>query len=201
MAEYGDDPTIVLDVLDIRLRIGDGLEGHLGDGADRFGRLAGVARLVGLDDVGRDPAPVVDGQALLPGPDADLGRTLTVAGDTGALAGRRGGTRLAGRLDERRQAVAQPAGVGGAEIDLVGEAVQRESDALVRGPAIDVVDEFDDGLACHVCSLSGRAGCQSSGWASGCAAMNCWCTSSAIFPRALTSPPWAVSHCRTSALV
>jgi DNA-binding transcriptional LysR family regulator len=153
-----------------------GLELRLGNLLPRVLRPAGVLRLVRLDDLGRDAATVVDRDPVFLGPPADVRGPLTVVRGTAAASGPTAGTAdtaLARLLHVRREHLAKLVRVFRSEINFVGDPVKRETHRLVGRLAVDVIEEPNDRFLCHVtisCSLS-RAG-QSSGLASGCAAMN-----------------------------
>src|SRR5699024_6448388 len=99
---------------------------------------------VGLAHLRGNATAVRDGVAVLPGPLADLGGVTGPAGPAGAAAAAGGGpasTGAPGVPHPGRKGVTQPRRVLRREVDLVIHAVEAELDRLVRGRAVDVIDQ------------------------------------------------------------
>src|SRR5690348_13878736 len=124
-----------------RERPADGLVGRALRCSCGVASVRGVVRR--LDLLG-DAAAVVHGVAVGARPLADLGRTGRAGGAAAATRGTgraRAGRDLARVADPGRESVAQLLRILGAEVDLVGDAVERESDGLVGRAPVEVVDE------------------------------------------------------------
>src|SRR4051794_16116167 len=127
---------------------------------ERWGgrEVLSVSGLVGLDDAGRDPAPVAHRVPVLARPVADRTGLLAVHPATtprgtrpatarGAAAG---AADLPGGLDKARECVAQLPGVLVGQVDLVVGAVQGKADGLVRGYVlVEIVAQDYLNLARH----------------------------------------------------
>jgi hypothetical protein len=103
--------------------------------------LCSGGRLVLLDDAGRDAAAVLDLDALLPGPLADLGGVDGGAAAPGAGCGPGRAAGPPGVREVLLQCLAELVVVRGAEVDLVFRAVQAEADGAGRLAAVEVVNE------------------------------------------------------------
>src|SRR5690625_712799 len=107
-------------------------------------------------DVGRDPATIGDFQALLASP---------VANGTGVVPVRRGGAgggptrasattaHLACGADPGREIVPELGGILGRKVHLVVGTADRESNGLLSGATVDIVDQQDLTLLRHAWHL------------------------------------------------
>jgi hypothetical protein len=93
-----------------------------------------------LHDVTRDPAAVLDLDALLPGPFTDLVR-VNGTGSAAAAGGPPGAAGLAAVRNVGRQGLVQFFTVRDAQIDLVVGAVETEAGSAFGLAAVDIVDE------------------------------------------------------------
>src|SRR6202034_4274235 len=105
------------------------------------GGLCSCGRLVLLDDVGRDAPAVLDVDALLFGPLADLGGVDGGAAAPGAGRAPGGAAGPPGVREVLLQRRTELVVVRGAEVDLVFCAVEAEADSAGRLTAVEVVNE------------------------------------------------------------
>jgi hypothetical protein len=111
------------------------------------------------DQLGWDPAAVLDLKALRLGPFADIGsvrirsRTSATAPTAWTPSSR---ADLTPGCDVQRQDLPQILGVGGIQIDLIGDAVQAEANRSLRFTAVKVIGEECLYPLRHRCSISGK---------------------------------------------
>jgi hypothetical protein len=113
--------------------------------------IRSVRALVLLDDSRRDAPALVDLDPTRLRPRTDIRTALTTRRCTTATPTAACGppAGLARVLHERRQRIPHLLSVGAAQIDLIGDAVERELNRLLCLPPIDVVDEALNDLLCH----------------------------------------------------
>ncbi len=103
-------------------------------------------RCLELDDqLGRDPAAVLDLEALGFGPFADIGYVRTRSRSSAAAPTAwtpNSPADLAPDCDVRRHGLPQLLGMSGIQIDLIVDAVQTETNRSVRCAAVEVVSEY-----------------------------------------------------------
>src|SRR5262249_23759004 len=113
-------------------------------GSASFGR-----GLVLLHHARRDPPAIADRNAVVFRPRTDVAAALPAGRGPGSPANQ-SSAGLAGMLDERRELLAEGAGVLAAQINLIIRALEAEPHSLVRWAAIQVVLQRDGYLLSHI---------------------------------------------------